>query len=158
MKKINILYSLISCITISAIIVFSGFQCSSPKRAAWLGKLNKSDTRFQINVFGFKEISSEQNIKLTKKFAELWKRKSGFEVFVQNKEIIMKILKSGMLVPSTNYIIRNKIFKLADTLILNFQIINKETGEVIVSYRIKSKNIEEITGNFEKAVNALLSE
>ena len=158
MKKTNTLYLLMCCITISAIIVFSGFQCSSPKRAAWLEKLNKSNTRFQINVFGFKEISSEQNIKLTQKFAELWKRKSGFEVFVQNKEIIMKILKSGKLVPSTNYIIRNKIFKLADTLILNFQIINKETGEVLASYRIKSKKIEEITGNFEKAVNALLTD
>lgn len=138
-------------------LTLAALSCASGP-APWVKRIDGETSRFQIDVFQFEGYSREQNLEATRRFASLWKKKSGFEYFIQDPMIIESRLKSGRLIPSTNYLLGFRPMVLGKKHIANLTVLNKETGEILASARIEADGLEALIARFEAGIDRLLHE
>lgn len=113
------------------------------------------EKRFLIPVFQYLEYNREKNLQLTQNFANHWKAVSSFDYFIKDKKIVEDTLRSGKLLPSTNYSIDCDFHVLATKTVLVCSVKNLENGEIISSDSIQGKNISELEKELKQLAHKL---
>lgn len=133
-------------------IVLIACYCSTQKRPPWLKENENRSVHFRIPVFQYEKFTREENLFLTEEFAKVWSRETKTEYFIFDEKIATRVLKSGKLIPSSNYLISAEIYRLKDIIYFNSNIKNLETGEIIASAQIKGKSVDEIKAQFANLI------
>lgn len=106
---------------------------------------DNKDKRFLIPVFQYSRYDREKNLELTQSFAKEWKNISKFEYFIKDKKITESILRSGVLLPSTNYSIDCEFHEPGSKIVMVCALKDLENGELIASDSVQAKDIFQVT-------------
>ena len=141
-------------IQITFCFLFTIFSCKSSDNKLLNDKREK---RFLISVFQYSQYDREKNLKITKSFAKEWKEVSGFEYFIKDKKIAEDTLRSGSLIPSTNYSIDCEFHEPGAKVVLVCKLKDLENGEIIASDSFQGKNITQIESGLRSIAKNLYS-
>lgn len=141
-------------ILITICILLSLLSCASADNKLINDKRTK---RFLIPVFQYSGNDREKNLKLTKSFAKEWQDVSGFEYLVKDKKIAEDTLRSGSLIPSTNYSIDCEFHELGAKVVLVCKLKDLENGEIISSDSYQGKDISQIESGLRNIAKNLYS-
>ncbi len=108
--------------------------------------------RFQIPIFEIKDISREEQIRFTEKFASSFTRHSGKEVIILDKKIKSDLILSRKVVPSTNYIINSSF----TSNVFQVRIVDLESGEIISFGKVSFKDYEDLINKFDSLIEEQL--
>ena len=84
-----------------------------------------------------------------------WKTVSSFDYFIKDKKITEDTLRSGKLLPSTNFSIDCDFHVLATKTVLVCSVKNLENGEILSSDSIQGKNISELEAELKQLARKL---
>lgn len=128
---------------------------SGDKKPTWLSSKPNEKVRFQIPVFEIESKTRQQNLDLTKDFALIWKEKTGYDYFIQDRQIINETLKAGQLIPSTNFQIELKFQDSKNAKFIKANVKDLETSEVVSSSGLKVISFEDTQSNFKNIIKEL---
>lgn len=139
-------------------ILFLIFLLTDCKTGESKSYKNVKDKRFLIPVFQYSKYDREKNLDLTQSFAKEWKNVSDFDYFIKDKKIAEDILRSGSLLPSTNFSINCEFHEPGSKIVMLCALKDLETGEVISSDSHQNKDIEKLKLGFNSLAKNLFSD
>lgn len=139
-------------ILITIYVFISLFFCKSADNKLISDKREK---RFLIPVFQYSGYDREKNLKMTQSFAKGWKEVSGFEYFVKDKKIAEDTLRSGSLIPSTNYSIDCEFHEPGSKLVMVCKLKDLENGEIVSSDSLQGNDISYIESGLKNIAKNL---